>query len=243
MLEHTVEPVLATACRQAAKGTCDRRGLVGVVCDHSIFLLGVIMTKGENWRYATMLLSELIASDVIPLAVFYDINCRYHPFFFKWLNARLPHLSPACQAAALLMHFPLPPFHAYMHNAECRKQHSLTNPAFPASIQPCGEPAEEVWSEMVKLMRLRYATWEYANIFLENIISDINTRHVRRLAAFLVRRVRDLTRKIIHDEQELKEFLSCLPGALQDALEARGEVCAVVLHLCAEIGRALQLFS
>jgi hypothetical protein len=43
--------------------------------------MGVFMNTGENWRYATMLLLLLLQASIVPLFFFYDINCRYAPYF------------------------------------------------------------------------------------------------------------------------------------------------------------------
>ena len=174
-----------------------------MVCGHSIFLLGVIMTKGENYRLALMLLWKLLLCKICPIFFYYDINCRFEPWFRTWLSLGAGNLSLEALAAALLMFMPLPPFHAYMHNAECRQEYGLLNPKFPACGQPCGESTEVFWAEMNRMMRLKYATWEYANIFVENIIADINRRHDRRLAAFIVARCRTLSVKIAADKGEL----------------------------------------
>jgi hypothetical protein len=51
-----------------------RTGLFGLVCDHMILLSDVLMTKGENWRYATMLLLLMLTNKSIPLGLFYDAS-------------------------------------------------------------------------------------------------------------------------------------------------------------------------
>lgn len=194
--------------------------MFGLVCGHLIFLIGVIMNRGENWRFATMCLWKLLLYKVCPLVLYYDINCRFRPWFELWL--RTAQLSDEAKIAAALMVMPLPPFHAYMHNAECRHENGLLNPRFPAWGQPCGESTEQFWSQMTRLMRLKYATWEYANIFLENIIHDINRRNDRRLAQFIVARCRKLSSKIEADEEEL--------GLLQAAV--LGVCTPPECHLC-----------
>lgn len=225
-------------CRGPSKAVCDRGGLMGLVCGHTIFVLGVIMTKGENWRLATMLLWKLLLHKICPLFFYYDINCRFKRWFLAWLKqASAMKLSPEARAAAALMFMPLPPFHAYMHNAECRHEHGLLNLEFPTFGQPCGENTEIYWSSMNQLARLKFATWLYANIFLENIIADINLRHDQRLAPFIVARCRRLSSKIAANEEEL----SLLQEALSGDAQVRSRVSVFVIscplvqpHWCCE---------
>lgn len=42
------------------------------------------MTAEADWRFATMLLL-LLQAYVCPLVFFHNINCRFGPYFLKWL--------------------------------------------------------------------------------------------------------------------------------------------------------------
>jgi Kyakuja-Dileera-Zisupton transposase len=75
---------------------CAHTGLFGLVCDHMILLSGVLMTKGENWRYATMLLLLMLTNKSIPLGLFYDVNCKFGDYFRRWLASQ-NKLAPAVQ--------------------------------------------------------------------------------------------------------------------------------------------------
>jgi hypothetical protein len=177
------------------------------VCCHSILLIAVSIRAGENWRLATMLLWKMLLAGICPITVLYDINCRYAAFFMRWLAAKLFELSLACQAAALAIFFPLPPFHAYMHSAACRQGHSLTNPRFPTFCQPCGEPTESYWSQLNGLARLRTATLEYGTITIENVIASKNRRQRNRLSSLVAKRIGTLQRRIVQEQQELADFM------------------------------------
>ena len=93
----------------------DRKGLFGLVCDHVVLHMAVMIQRGEHWRYATMLLQKLAEDRALPVAVNYDIGCEYQKQFFRWLRTQANTLHPNVIAAAQQLLFPLPPFHAQMH--------------------------------------------------------------------------------------------------------------------------------
>jgi hypothetical protein len=173
------------------------------VCDHTIFVIGAFMTEGENWRFATMLLLLLLQASICPLVFFYDINCRFGPHFLKWLQVH-SGLSDPMKLASSLMHMPLPPFHAYMHNSGCRREFGLQNSRYPAWGRPNGEATEIFWSQMNRLARLKFSTLLFFSVFVEGLIADINERHDRRLSQFLLDRCRVLCGRIGAQDEELK---------------------------------------
>jgi hypothetical protein len=190
-------------CSGQTKKKCNRTGLFGLVCDHTIFVIGAFMTEGENWRFATMLLLLLLQAYICPLFFFYDINCRFGPHFLKWLQVH-SGLPDPIKLATSLMYMPLPPFHAYMHNSGCRREFGLQNRRFPAWGRPNGEATEIFWSQMNRLARLKFSTLLYFSVFVEGLIADINERHDRRLSQFLLDRCRVLRGRIAAQDEELK---------------------------------------
>ena len=194
---------LGFCCRRTkTKANCDRKGLFGGVCDHVIFLIGVFMNTGENWRYATMLMLLLLRAGIVPLFFFYDINCRYAAYFVRWLSEQ-EQLSAEVKAAALAIFMALPPFHMYMHNAACRLEHGMSNEKFPGWGRPCGESTELYWSGMNRLARLKYGTLLYMTVFVEGLIADINRRKDAGLSAFIVKRITDLQARIVARQADI----------------------------------------
>lgn len=206
-------------CRAKSQAECDRYGLFGTVCDHVIFLKGVWMNSGENWRYATMLVLLMLLANIVPLFFFYDINCRFAAYFLRWLANR-SDLSPQAKAAAAAIYMALPPFHVYMHNAACREENGLQNERFPAYGRPCGEATELYWSMMNRLARLKYGTLLYMSVFVEGLIADINGRKRAQLGTFIVTRIKDLKQRIAARQEALDRLRA-------DSFEApRNLVCA-----------------
>jgi hypothetical protein len=190
-------------CSGQTKKKCDRTGLFGLVCDHTIFEIGPFMTEGENWRFATMLLLLLLQASICPLFFFYDINCRLSPHFLKWLQVH-SGLPDPIKLAASLMFMPLLPLHAYMHNSGCRREFGLQNSQYPGWGRPNGEATEVFWSKMNCLARWRFSTLLYFSVFIEGLIADTNERHDRRLSQFLLDRCRVLRGRIAAQDEELK---------------------------------------
>lgn len=110
---------------------------------HGFALLAVNMPTGERFVYAQSLLHILMGvHNVWPFLSFYDINCKFGPHFRAVAQASGSSGLWLPQAAAwgAHMHMPLPPFHKYMHSAECAASHALELVA--AAGLGCGEPTE-----------------------------------------------------------------------------------------------------
>lgn len=181
----------------------DRTGIFAVFCDHGICLLAVMMTAGENWRYATMLQRRLLEGNIVLATLFYDINCRYGPHFMRWLE-RQHDLDPVVLAAARKMQTPLPPFHVSMHSKECQRQCSLLLGDFSAWLQPLGEAAERFWSELGRAARTKYMTLHNHKLTLECTIAHINEARRDGCAATLEQRVRTLHKTAEVGRQQLE---------------------------------------
>ena len=103
----------------------------------------------------------VITSGVLPMFFFYDINCRYkaHALAFAG-NAVARGLLTREQALwiTMVMAFPLPPWHHYMHNLFCQRRNSLRNMKWGGTGH--GEPMEIFWSRIRGLGIL----WQYASL-------------------------------------------------------------------------------
>lgn len=168
--------------------------MLGIVCDHRICHSAIMMTKGENWRFATMALQSLIQQGCVPASVPYDINCRYEKYFQAWVQ-QTASLSVNQKAAAQQTLMPVPPFHANMHNAECRKQFALSSGRYPGWAMPQGEPTEQMWSAMGPCTRIKYMTLHGGKLLLDCMLIALNSDHGKLLAPLLVKRVKLLLRQ------------------------------------------------
>jgi Kyakuja-Dileera-Zisupton transposase len=191
-----------------------RTGLFGLVCDHMILLSAALMTKGENWWYATMLLLLMLTNKSIPLGLFYDVNCKFGGYFRRWLASQ-SKLAPAVQQAAQQMYTPLPPFHAYMHSPVCRQEHSLANARFPLWLKPWGETPEQFWKQLELPARVKYMRAPHMKMFVESLIAAANDDHDRRLGDSIAKRIKSLKQMITSLKAEIREFKSALPRQIQ----------------------------
>lgn len=169
----------------------DLNGMFGIVCDHGIVHTIIMMDGGENWRYATASLLHIMRSNTLPAAFFYDINCRYSPHFQQYLQSQ-QSLPPAMATAAAGIHMPLPPFHAGMHNAQCRQLNSLSNRRFPAWCNPQGEPCEQKWAQIGPCKRLKYMSKPNQKLLIQATMHYLNRRQDEKLGRDLDARVRKL---------------------------------------------------
>ena len=195
--QHIVHVHATIFCR--GKAAKDRTGVVAHVCDHVILHRAVMLTKGENWRQATLLIKEMLVAGVCPATILYDINCRFGTYFLKWL-LRQRCLPASTVTAAKQIMFPLPPFHVNMHQASCRAEFGLTNPRFPAWIRPAGEPAEQMWAEIGQPHTVKYRTLHGGKLYLECNFAFLNHRADERLAKLLVKQLQALQ----HESANLK---------------------------------------
>lgn len=172
----------------------DRTGLVAIVCDHGIVLTSVMMTAGENWRYATMLQRRMLEQHVVLCSFYYDINCRYGPHCHRWFDCQTG-LDPIVLAAAKKMQTPLPPFHVNMHSKQCQQKWSLVQGDFSPWLQPLGEPAERFWADIGRAPRTKYMTLRNQKLTIDCTITHINASRRRKSASVLATRVRTLLRQ------------------------------------------------
>lgn len=105
-------------------------------------LAAVDLPLGESWVFAIMLLHVLMYThNVWPFAMFYDVNCKFGAHFKNWV-VNYSGWPAALQAWALAMAFPLPPFHANMHTADCVSKHSML--LHQGIGRGTGEPPEQL---------------------------------------------------------------------------------------------------
>ncbi|PSC68010.1 Very-long-chain (3R)-3-hydroxyacyl-[acyl-carrier] dehydratase PASTICCINO 2 [Micractinium conductrix] len=117
---------------------------VGVtMCRHSVVAHVMDIATGERYIYAAIMLYMLMVQHALQVVVvWYDINCKFGPWFKRWAVAKAV-LLPVLQCAAAVL-FPLPVWHRYAHSAACQGR----NDALYA--QGVGrqyhEPAETLWA-------------------------------------------------------------------------------------------------
>ncbi|PSC76296.1 Tcr1 transposon ORF2 [Micractinium conductrix] len=117
---------------------------VGVtMCRHSVVAHVMDIGTGERYIYGAIMLYMLMVQHALQVVVvWYDINCKFEPWFKRWAVAKAV-LLPVLQCAAAVL-FPLPVWHRYAHSAACQGR----NDALYA--QGVGrqyhEPAETLWA-------------------------------------------------------------------------------------------------
>lgn len=199
-------------CRKGAS-KLDITALVMQVCDHRIAHRGLFCTKGENHRLGIILLEDLAEKRVVPAGELYDIGCKVKAAIKRWAS-QLTHVPDDVIAALLQMMVIVPPFHASMHNAECRAQNSLACERFPGWMKPMGEPAEQLWAALGPGPRLKYFTKHHLKLYLEVDLAFHNQLCDARLADELVKRINDATRLQSALQAEVAVFSECsLPAA------------------------------
>jgi Kyakuja-Dileera-Zisupton transposase len=181
----------------------------------------IIFIVGERWAYATFILYLVITAGVLPLFLFYDINCRYkaHALAFAQKASALGWLSPA-QAMWVcdVMSFPLPPWHHYMHNVHCQRRNSLRNMLWGGTGQ--GEPMEIFWSNLRPLGVLsQYASLASRELTLERAMMIWNGTKLRKLPQLLGRMfVRAQLKK-----EEAESRMESVQAAIGEAVAAGRE--------------------
>ena len=153
------EPERDTHCAsdfKAALPTTSRRsdrfdvtGIFGLFCAHSFFILGLLMSAGEN--YSLMIAALLIVVKEQGCGIgtaWYDIGpCKFAPYFMKWVEAFAADLTPEELGWLKAIKFPLPPFHRHAHVAICQLLNALENfagagaPSRPARRRPASTGA------------------------------------------------------------------------------------------------------
>lgn len=158
---------------------------------------------------------------MLPLFLFYDINCRYkaHALAFAQKAAALGWLSPA-QAMWIcdVMSFPLPPWHHYMHNVHCQRRNSLRNMLWGGTGQ--GEPMEIFWSNLRPLGVLsQYTSLASRELTLERAMMIWNATKLRKLPQLLGRMfVRAKLKK-----EEAESRMESVQAAIDEVVAAASE--------------------
>ena len=105
------------------------------------------MNSGENYRYAAMCFRILVNNGITLRSWGYDINCLWGVYIRKCIEAFSDWADkPSLRQAAGATAFPVPCWHAGMHNKACREANTLVNSRFAVDLQANGEPAEQAWS-------------------------------------------------------------------------------------------------
>ncbi|PSC76086.1 serine threonine [Micractinium conductrix] len=88
---------------------------VGVtMCRHSVVAHVMDIGTGERYIYDAIMLYMLMVQHALQVVVvWYDINCKFGPWFKRWAVAKAV-LLPVLQCAAAVL-FPLPVWHRYAH--------------------------------------------------------------------------------------------------------------------------------
>lgn len=195
---------------------------------------------GERFVFAQCLLHLLMrAHNVWPYGSFYDINCRFGPHF--------RNVSAACGASGLWssplaawgseLLTPLPPFHRYMHTAECAEKHTLELHA-PLGMGS-GEPTETANGYLgIQGGVLQYCRKPVRVIWLEAQILGWQCKKADDLPSLLLRTWHKacLTEQLYMKEQlrlALKAVKDCGVPSDQVCVAAyQAESCHVVLLSC-----------
>lgn len=85
------------------------------MCRHSVVAHLLDINTGERYIYASVMLYALMVTYAIPiLFVWYDINCKFGPYFLRWAQRYLDLLD-VLAALPSKVQFPLPVFHRFSH--------------------------------------------------------------------------------------------------------------------------------
>jgi Kyakuja-Dileera-Zisupton transposase len=212
-------------CR-ARRSPLDVTGFVGAVCDHGIIMSAALTTAGEHYRFAATLILRMVEEGSIPAIVYYDIACKFGPWY-KRLLQHLP-LSPELKAAAAHTKFAVPDFHAHMHVESCRQRWSMQNAAeYLPYMVAAGEATEQLWSYFSDgtLRRLKYMLLQNMKLVLENIFMFLNARHDARLGSWLCDRIRALMSRLARAQADLQQLEASLSRPQVRADAATGSCC------------------
>ena len=171
------------------------------------------MTGGETYNYAAILLLLLVKLRSVPHIIYYDIACRFAPWFSKLLPVLPLNGTPAARAGVLAaltaMQMAVGDFHVQMHNAACRAAWSfrscLDSTRYKDCMAAAGEPTEQYWAAFGggSLLRLKYMSLENFTLVLESIFQTVNRANDARLASWLVDRIRTLLVELQHVDTAL----------------------------------------
>jgi hypothetical protein len=155
-----------------------------------------------------MLIADLAEKGVVLGGIFYDIGCRVEGAVHRWA-CQQGHLPDSVFEGLQEQMVMVPPFHASMHNSECRSKHTLACERFPGWLRPLGEPAEQLWAALGAGPRLKFFTKHHLKTYLENQFALLNQECDERLANELVLRIQSLTRLLTALRVEVALFSDC----------------------------------
>ena len=81
------------------------------LCRHGHLMQLMDIQTGERYVYACILLLSLMEAGVPLHTLWYDINCKFAPYFRGWIA----RVAEEFQGRVGDMKFPLPEFHKYAH--------------------------------------------------------------------------------------------------------------------------------
>lgn len=186
---------------------------------------------GERFVFAQCLLHLLMrAHNVWPYGSFYDINCRFGPHF--------RNVSAACGASGLWspplaawgseLLTPLPPFHRYMHTAECAEKHTLELHA-PLGMGS-GEPTETANGYLgIQGGVLQYCRKPVRVIWLEAQILGWQCKKADDLPSLLLR---TWHKACLTEQLYMKEQLRLALKAVKDCGVPSDQVCVAAYQAC-----------
>ena len=199
------------------KNKLDRSGIFLTLCDHGVAINAVMITGGENWRYAAMCLSRIIDTNVVPRAFYFDINCVWQRYWQRFV-VKAAFWGAYVLQAVLAMAFPLPGFHVHMHSAECRSQFALSNERYATDLAGIGEPVEQAWAALGRGPSLRYMSLANHTLAVEAAVQYLNEVNADRLGSLLLGRIKHLSALVLCVENALAQLQ---PEASQVLLSPR----------------------
>lgn len=217
-----------------ASNQYDRSGISGLFCRHGVIIallnmftgtLAVpvrergfsgfanqscnvlLVSAGERWAYATMLLEHVLRQmDCRIINFWYDINCRYKNHAIAWAEEKQELNEELTTWVSKLMSFPLGSFHGPMHNALCQSINSLRS--IPEAGLGTGEPPEYAWSHMRRSGHLlQYMSLATRALHLERVALLWNKTRKTNLVQFLVAAYKRADLKYREKTEELRSIM------------------------------------
>jgi hypothetical protein len=188
------------AANEIISSSSDKLALRGVAvstCDHGFINSAMDMKRGERYYYGVALLVLCVMRIWCKIKIFYyDINCRFAPYLFRFLNFASfttwlgEELRPQGRDTGVFlgwlrgMLFPLPCLHTFNHSSTCRAKHSAHN--MPGAGLQYVEHTETAFAELGR----HGATTQYMNSFnrrfvLERAMAVLNERRAQELPKLL----------------------------------------------------------
>ena len=155
------------------------------------------MDTPENYSYSAACFRILADSGIFFRNWLYDINCQWGDYnrrcvitYPDWDN------KPGLRQAASETAFPVPCWHAGMHNKACRQENTLANPRFAVDLQANGEPAEQAWSQGGANKAGRYLRHDSHSLHHEGSLQHLTLFRDERISRTLQRRAFKLMRNL-----------------------------------------------